>query len=148
MITLFAAQSADGFICDRYGNGDFSGPEDKAQLRAFLRSDECGGFIMGRKTADQFAHLLPQKPLYILTRSHRIDWMDLSRNKNLALLGGAQTYRYFLALHMVDEARITTENIAAEGGIPLEFTPFADRFDVVSCSSLSKNATLTFYKKK
>jgi dihydrofolate reductase len=148
VITLVAAVSAGGFIADAEGHGDFSSAEDKADFRAYLRSDACDGFIAGRRTADEVGSRLTYKPLYVLTRTAAVDWRALSAGRKLALLGGAQAYLYFLENGLVDYARITTERSMHFGsGLVLPFFEFIGGFSLVSSTDLSQETALSIYAK-
>lgn len=162
-ITLFAAVSRDGFIADERGNGDFSSAEDKEQLRSFLRSAACDCFICGRKTAEEFQNRLMSKPLLILTRQkrenagNRLYFSTLSeldgilREKGLkspTLLGGAETYAFFLENGRVDRIVLTTENVSFSNGTKPDFSRLRSDFDLKRVSRLSDRTTVSFYTKK
>lgn len=153
----------DGFIADDMGNGNFSSPEDKAHLRFFLRSAECDSFICGRKTADEFQDRLTYKPLFILTRSPRspennksyfTGYDDLSALLNQreltapALLGGAETYAYFLEKKLVDRVILTIENFRFYRGKSLDFSRFQSDFDLQKTKRLSERTSVWRYQRK
>ena len=162
-ITLLAATSLDGFIADDMGNGNFSSPEDKAHLRFFLKSDECDCFICGRKTAEEFQDKLTFKPLLILTRTphltekNKLFFKDLEDLKNLlrikglnmpALLGGAETYAYFLGNRAVDRVILTVEYLRFYRGKSLDFSRFQPNFVLEKTNRLSERTSVYYYKKR
>ena len=162
-ITLLAATSLDGFIADDMGNGNFSSPQDKAHLRFFLRSSACDCFICGRKTAEEFQDKLTFKPLLIFSKAPQMpeknklyftDAKDLKRLLSLkglnapALLGGAETYAYFLENRLVDTVILTVENIRFYRGKHLDFARFASSFDLEKTDRLSDMTTVFRYQKK
>lgn len=153
----------DGFIADDKGNGNFSSPEDKAHLRFFLRGPECDCFICGRKTADEFQDRLTYKPLLVLTRTPRLsegnklfftDLNDLERLLNQtglsapALLGGAETYAFFLENKRVDRLILTTESVRLYRGKTLDFPRFQAGFEQDGQKKLSERTTVSCYRKK
>lgn len=162
-ITLLAAASKDGFIADAYGNGDFSSPEDKARFRSFLRSSECDCFICGRKTADEFQKRLTYKPVFVLTHSPdhtRADRTEVSSLEELrqklterglnapALLGGAQTYHFFLEADAVDRLILTEENLILGAGTRLETDKHLGRFRLTETCVLSPRTSVRTYIRK
>lgn len=162
-ITLFAAVSADGFIADETGNGNFSSPEDKAHLRSFLNSDACDCFICGRKTAEEFQDRLTLKPLLILTRrktensANKIyfstieDLNNILQEKSLSrpvLLGGAETYSFFLERTFVDIVVLTTENIRFNGGKRFDLERLQNDFCLKETRRLSERTSVSFYQRK
>ncbi len=162
-ITLFAAISANGFIADENGNGDFSSPEDKNHLRSFLNSKACDCFICGRKTAEEFQDRLSSKPLLILTHQKKentdnriyfstLDELDrILKAKNLSdptLLGGAETYSFFLENGYVDRIVLTTENVRFNAGKSLDLQRFRNDFFFKKRSRLSEKTTVSFYQRK
>lgn len=161
-ITLFAAVTADGFIADEKGNGDFSSPEDKAHLRSFLNGGSCDCFICGRKTADEFQDRLTAKPLLILTRRKKENAAGrfyfstpnelnrLLREKNLSrpvVLGGAETYSFFLENGYVDRIVLTTENIRFHCGKSFDPHRLTDDFLLEKRTRLSDKTTVSFYQR-
>ena len=136
-ITLVAVTTSDGFIASNDGNGSFSSKADKQHLRKFLHSDEVDGFIMGQKTAQEFAEKLSYKPSFVFTHDKSkqdTDRLFYCRDivefkaksalcNHLALLGGAEIYEHFLELGIVDELLITVEeNITFGSGVPLKLS--------------------------
>jgi len=153
----------DGFIADDMGNGDFSSPEDKAHLRFFLRSNECDCFICGRKTAEEFQDKLAFKPLLVLTHMPRLtdrnqlffkDSADLEyllRIKELntpALLGGAETYAFFLEKSLVNRVILTVENRRFYRGKSLDFSHFQSDFVLEKTERLSEQTSVYHYQKR
>lgn len=162
-ITLLAATSIDGFIADDMGNGNFSSPEDKARLRFFLRGNECDCFICGRKTAEEFQDKLTFKPLLIFTHTPQqqqenklyfTDAEDLKRLLSVkglnapALLGGAETYAYFLENRLVDRVILTTEKIRFYRGKNLDFQRFQGNFILEKTDQLSERTLISYYQKR
>lgn len=162
-ITLIAATSLDGFIADDTGNGNFSSPQDKAHLRFFLRGSECDCFICGRKTAEEYQDRLTFKPLLVLTHTPRpsdgnktyfTDMDDLDRILNRtgltapALLGGAETYAFFLENKRVDRIILTTENIRLYRGKSLDFQRYQQNFDLEKTKRLTENTFVSHYLKR
>ncbi len=162
-ITLFAAVCKNGFITNETGNGNFSSPEDKAHLRSHLNSPACDCFICGRKTAEEFQDRLTSKPLFILTHqikknvSNRFYFSNLNdlsvllhqqKLSSPTLLGGAQTYTFFLENHYVDHIVLTTENIHFKTGLNFDFQRFKNDFFLKKTTRLSEKTTVSFYEKK
>lgn len=151
-IVMCVAVSIDGKIADGNGNGDFSSADDKKQFREFLHSDAVDAFIAGRKTAEEFGNRLFYKPLYTLTNSFcgKYCFNDYKKlpDLNFALLGGLQTYQYFLCRKLVDEVRLTVEkNIFFGGGLDLKFSLYEKDFKILKKIDLSSNTELILYKK-
>ena len=162
-ITLLAATSLDGFIADDMGNGNFSSREDKAHLHFFLRSHECDCFICGRKTAEEFQDRLRFKPLLILTHSPKLPeknifcFTDLNELEyllnqnglnNPVLLGGAETYVYFLENNLIDRVVLTVENLRFYRGKSLDFQRFQSKFDLEKIKPLSEQTSVYYYQKR
>lgn len=162
-ITLFAAISQNGFIADETGNGDFSSPEDKKNLRSFLNSKACDCFICGRKTAEEFQDKLTSKPLLIFTHEKKKntdnkiyfstlpELNSILETKHLTsptLLGGAETYQFFLENGYVDRIVLTTESIRFNGGKNFEFNRFKNDFSLKKISKLSEKTCVSFYQRK
>ena len=157
-ITLIAAITADGFIADGNGNGDFSSAEDKRHLREFLHSDSVDGFIVGRKTFAAFADRLAHKPSYVFTRNagltdtHNIVYcrniteLPTKTTHHFALLGGAEIYHHFLNNRLIDEMFITVEeNITFGSGTSLNLTKYLPKFDQVQVLQLSPTTKVLVY---
>ena len=162
-ITLLAATSLDGFIAGDTGNGNFSSPEDKAFLRFFLRSSACDCFICGSKTAKEFQDKLNFKPLLVFTHTTKqaegnklyfTDKEDLQRLLALkglnapALLGGAETYAYFLENRLVDRVILTVENFCFYRGKSLDFSRYQQSFEPEETKKLSERTRVFHYRKK
>ncbi len=162
-ITLLAATSLDGFIADDMGNGNFSSREDKAHLRFFLRSNECDCFICGRKTAEEFQDRLTFKPLLVLThfpkppQKNIIYFNDTNKLENLlnqtglnapVLLGGAETYTYFLEKSHIDRVILTVENFRFYRGKNLDFSRFQQNFILEKTKRLSEQTSVYYYQKR
>ncbi|MGN1091415.1 MAG: dihydrofolate reductase family protein [Alphaproteobacteria bacterium] len=162
-IILLVATTKDGFIADKFGNGDFSSAEDKCQFRAFLHSDKCDCFLCGRKTAEEFITRLSYKPLFVLTTQQRENTSNCFFIKNLselytkmqelnltscALLGGAQTYHYFLDNNAVCEIHQTEENLYFREGVSLNLGQYLNNFDKTNTRTLSSNTKVFTYMRK
>lgn len=162
-MTLLAAISADGYIADKNGNGDFSSAGDKAHLKAYLRSEACDCFIAGRKTAEEFKDRLTYKPMFVLSRTKQGTDGNLIYVRGLkeieqkaadmgvskaALLGGAETYHYFLKKKAVTEIKLTCETIVLYGGIRLDLHPYLDQFTASTMKDLPGDATVFGYQRK
>ena len=162
-VTLFAAVSADGFIADKNGDGNFSTPEDKKLLRSFLNGKACDCFVCGRKTAEEFQDRLTAKPLFVLTRNKRPDAGNRAYFSTLAefdgllerrglraptLLGGAETYDFFLKSGRVDRVVLTTESVRFEAGKAFDFPKYARLFDLIHVSRLSEKTEVSFFERK
>ena len=167
-VTLIAAMTADGFIADANGNGDFSSQEDKSHLREFLHSNSVDGFILGRKTALEFAARLTHKPLFVFTRNTNLtdtnnfmycrDIAELRikierlrhphRPTHLALLGGGEIYSHFLANRLVDQMIITVEtNLTFGSGTPLNLAKYLPEFKQSQVLQLSNTTKVFVYNK-
>lgn len=162
-VTLFAAVSADGFIADKNGDGNFSTPEDKKLLRSFLNGKACDCFVCGRKTAEEFQDRLTAKPLFVLTRQKRenagnrlyfstpAELDALTKRLGLrapTLLGGAETYDFFLKNGLVDRVVLTTESVRFETGTAFDFPKYAGGFDLIHVSRLSGKTKVSFFERK
>lgn len=163
MITLIVATTRDFFIADTAGNGDFSSPEDKKQLRAYLHSSVCDSFICGRKTADEFKNRLTYKPLFILSKGthknnnnliyvHDIpELLSEMKKRHLTknvLLGGEQVYHLFLENNLVDEIRRTEENLFFQNGKKLNWMLYERQFQCDKVKKISHNTNLFIYHRK
>lgn len=161
-IILLAAISKDGFIADSYGNGNFSSAEDKQQFRLFLRSENCDCFVCGRKTAEEFKDRLRYKPLFVLSSQPKKNEDNYIFIKNLselfhemnernlskcALLGGAKTYHYFLDNNVVEEMRITEENLIFNNGVKFDIEKYLVRFRKIGVQHLSLTTQLLIFRK-
>lgn len=159
-LILSVATSKDGFIADKYGNGDFSSPEDKAQFRAFLKT--CDGFVCGRKTADAFAERLMFRPLFVLSKGPRINphyiyissleefYEELQKRDlhKIALLGGKETYDYFLERSCVTSIRLTTEGCSLFEGLSLNLESYLKDFTPPQIKRLSAQTTFSSFQRK
>ena len=165
-ITLIAAITADGFIADENGNGNFSSEEDKLHLREFLHNNSVDGFILGRKTASEFAAKLAHKSSFVFTRNvnlndtHNVMYCRdvaefAAKTKHLkqsehsphfALLGGGEIYNYFLNNKLVDKMLITIEeNITFRNGISLNLAKHLPDFNQVHVLQLSGTTKVIVY---
>ncbi len=163
MISLIVAVTKDFFIADLNGNGNFSSLEDKKQLRAYLHSSACDCFICGRKTAVEFKERLTFKPLFVFSKRFHENIGNLIFVRNIpelfeqmtkrklingVLLGGVEIYDLFLKEQIVDEVRITKENLIFQNGKKFSWENYQSQYHCEHVKKLSSQTKLYFYRKK
>src|SRR6266404_1536106 len=153
-----AAVTIDGKIAKTNQHmSDWTSKEDKDFLHAML--DKCDVVIVGNNTYKTAIKPLSKRNCIVFSRSanQRIsesanllycnpDKMDLKKiisdrkYKNIAILGGAQTYSYCLENNFLDEIYLTVEPIIFGSGINLFSANNSthDKFKLKSIKKLNK----------
>ena len=140
---------------------DWTSPEDKTFMRALL--SKCDVVIVGNNTYKTAIKPLSKRNCIVFTgsvskpvqKSDNLLYINPEKTdirklvsklgyKKIALLGGAQTYSYFLEHKLLDELYLTIEPIAFGGGVSL----FANKkvgdfkFKLVSIKKLNHSGSL------
>ncbi|MEK7617954.1 MAG: dihydrofolate reductase family protein [Patescibacteria group bacterium] len=157
-----AAITLDGKIAKGKNHmSDWTSPEDKVFMRALLA--KCDVVIVGNNTYKTAIKPLSKRNCIVFSRSVNKpvrksgNLLFINPNKtntkkligklghrNIAILGGAQTYTYCLENEMLDELYLTVEPIVFGQGIVL-FTSSKDlnrTFQLVSMEKLNEQGTL------
>ncbi|MFN7160054.1 MAG: dihydrofolate reductase family protein [Candidatus Gracilibacteria bacterium] len=141
MITLYIAQSIDGYIATPDGSVDwlspFEGLEEDYGYKVFL--DTVDTLIIGRKTFDQIVSFgvwpFFDKKVYVLSRNNAPEnipegvtffkefeeikkVMEVSKG-NAWLVGGGEIIKLFLESSSIDELILSTIPVMLGDGIPL-----------------------------
>src|SRR6056297_1104693 len=139
-IIIVAAVSKDGFITDKNGSvNTWTSEEDKKFFKDIRENHKL--FIMGSTTYNELHKPLLAGPTRVVITSDPTKY-DKNADKNVVftndspldivqtyqpnyesclLLGGAQTYKSFLSMNLVDTVLLTIEPIALSEG--LRFLP-------------------------
>lgn len=165
-IIAIAAVTIDGKIArDADHFTDWTSPEDKTFLRAFL--DRSDVVIVGHTTYKTAEAPLSKRNCIVLTRTvNAIERKEenvtfynpeglaidnvLAPYRTIALIGGMQTYSYFLELGLIDELYLTIEPIVFGTGLNL----FANQnnrdfeFELASFERLNKKGAILLHYKK
>ena len=165
-IIAIAAVTIDGKIARNAGHfTDWTSPEDKIFLRGFL--DTCDVVVVGNNTYKTAVAPLSKRNCIVLTRAvpnkeRRSDKLLLCNPEaisietilepyqRVALLGGAQTYTYFLERGLIDEFYLTIEPIIFGNGLDLfecknEATT---KFEIVSVKELNEQGTVLLHYRR
>jgi len=161
-----AVMTLDGKIARHHHHfTDWSSPEDKQFLREFLKRTDV--IVAGHNTHEIAAKELAQYNRIVLTTSvvttERRDEKLLLSNpetvdvktlfepyKLVGILGGMDTYTYFLERDLLDELYLTIEPIIFGRGLPL-FESTRDvlaKFRLESTKQLNEKGTLLLHYKK
>ncbi len=159
-INAIAAMTLDGRIAQNdHQHVDWSSREDKLFLRRFLK--ECDLLFVGRHTYETSAKVLKKYPCAVITKAKKLPGrmvVQPSRKKVLALIkktqakkiaviGGAQTYSFFLNNNLLDNFYLTIEPIAFGHGISLfaQINKLKRRFRLQSARRLNRQGTLLLH---
>ena len=130
-----AAITLDGKIAlDANHFSDWTSPEDKKMMRDLLYTSDV--VVVGNNTYKTAIEPLSKRNCIVLTTGvstteHHSDTLTyanpqssdfvalLERYENIAVLGGAKTYSYFLQNNLLDELYLTIEPVAFGRGINL-----------------------------
>ena len=157
-----AAITLDGKIAKGPGHmSDWTSKEDKLFMRALLNT--CDVVVVGNNTYKTAIKPLSKRNCIVFSRSAnqlisesanllyinpaKTDFKKLIRRlkySKIALLGGAQTYSWFLERGMIDELYLTIEPLAFAGGVSLFANQkMADyKFKLVSVKKLNAQGSL------
>lgn len=160
-----AAVTLDGKIALDAGSGSgWTSKEDKDFLHEFL--DGCDAVVLGHNTYKTAEKFLDKRDCIVLTTSvatperkgeRLLLWNPAGATleavageyKKVAVLGGAQTYSYFLDHDLLDELHLTVEPLVFGRGVGL-FAPLKahmPRFSLLSMEKLNdEGAVLLHYK--
>ena len=163
-----AATTIDGKIAkDSRHMSDWTSKEDKDFLHEML--DTCDVVIIGNNTYKTAVKPLSKRNCIVFSRSvnqpirksEKLMYLNPEKSniktfiknagyKKIAILGGAQTYTYFLENNLLDEIYLTIEPIVFGGGINL----FASKqtndyhFKLNSAKKLNKKGSLLLLYKR
>ncbi|HEY5221245.1 MAG TPA: dihydrofolate reductase family protein [Candidatus Paceibacterota bacterium] len=137
-ITLFAVQSLDGYIgYPGQSTIDWRSNVDARSFTAFLdRLGKKGVIVVGHNTYKLVQKRLSKRNCIVLTRSvgttqrkgkklllwnpNNIPFSKvIGEYRRIALLGGSETYGYFLEYGLIDEIRLTIEPVVFGSGLRL-----------------------------
>jgi dihydrofolate reductase len=161
-IVAIAAITIDGKIARNQGHfTDWTSPEDKIFLRGFLNT--CDAVVVGNNTYKTAEAPLSKRNCIVFTRD--VETIEQVREnlllcnpsnvpikgvlepyRMIALLGGTQTYSYFLQRNLIDELYLTVEPIVFGDGLSLfkcENDTLAFRF--VSVEKLNERGALLLH---
>jgi len=165
-ITAIAAVTIDGKIALKAGHfSDWTSPEDKDFLHDFL--DKSDVIVVGNNTYKTAESPLSKRNCIVFTRS--VQTIERQRDnlllcnpegvllsdilkdyKAVALLGGTQTYTYFLENDLIDELYLTIEPIIFGRGLSL-FESAGGKtvnFELASIKELNKKGSILLHYKK
>lgn len=167
-ITLVAAVSIDGKIArDAKHFPDWTSPEDKKHLHDI--EDRSDVMIVGRTTFETARKPLSKRNCIVFTRSvekaekknslctflnpgavDMIAFCEEHGYTKICLLGGAQTYNYFLERDLIDEIYLTIEPVILGEGLNLfsQAQEPAKQFTLVSTEKLNSTGTILLHYKK
>ena len=163
-----AAVTIDGKIAKGPNHmSDWTSKEDKLFMRALL--GKCDVVIVGNNTYKTAIKPLSKRKCIVFSKSinlpirksanllyvnpAEINFKFFIKNlgyKRIAILGGAQTYSYFLENNLLDEIYLTIEPLAFGGGVSL----FANKklgdfkYKLVALKKLNKEGGVLLHYKK
>ena len=164
---LIAAVTIDGKIAKHSRHmTDWTSKEDKEFMRAQL--DKCDVIVVGNNTYKTALEPLSKRNCIVFTESIKSTMMKsllclylnpktadiqeiIKKNnyKTVCILGGMQTYTYFLEKGLIDELYITVEPIIFGKGLSLFNTPVEEKnFELVSVKKLNDSGTILIYYRK
>ena len=156
-----AAITLDGRIAEHENQfTDWTSREDKIFLHKFL--DKSDVVVVGSNTYETAKKPLSRRNCIVLTRSAKgilrksnkllylnpqavdvDDFIKKLRYKIVAVLGGTQTYTYFLKKGLLDEMHLTIEPIIFGQGLPLfDGNSTFKKAKILSVKKLNKKGTL------
>ncbi len=163
-----AAVTIDGKIAKNSSHmSDWTSKEDKVFMRALL--DKCDVVVVGNNTYKTAVGPLSKRNCIVISQSagklisksarltyckpNKTELMKLLKTKSyklIAILGGAQTYAYFLENNLLDEIYLTIEPLVFGEGINLFASgkSFLKKFKLVSVKKLNKQGSLLLRYKK
>jgi len=144
---------------------DWSSKEDKKFLRAFLNS--CDVIVVGNNTYKTASKPLSKRNCIVFSRSQKVRksesqgglvyinpqkksvarMITAKRYKKVCILGGTQTYNYFLNKDMIDEMFIVIEPIVFGDGLGLFSTLQKEykRYKLVSIKKLNTEGSILLH---
>ena len=161
--TLIAAMSVDGKIARTKNSGTrWTSPEDKQFLR--IKLDRCDVVIVGRRTYEIAQKPLAKRNCIVFTRSveqavkknKRCVYFNPQKGdleaflkehgyKNVCVLGGAQTYSWFLKRGLTDDLYLTIEPVVFGKGVSLFTAPSCSPFTLASVKRLNQKGSLLLH---
>jgi dihydrofolate reductase len=162
-VVAIAAMTIDGKIALHSKHlTDWTSREDKSFLRAVL--DDYEVIVLGNNTYEVAGSVFSKRKCIVLTRSGRttedkhgnLTYLNpeissiegaLEPFGKVALLGGTQTYTYFLERNLIDELYLTIEPVVFGKGLDL-FDCRDDvliKFRVVSVRNLNDTGTILLH---
>jgi dihydrofolate reductase len=165
-IVAIAAMTIDGKIARHSSElTDWTSPEDKQLLTGLL--DKSDVIVIGNSTYKTAEEPLSKRNCIVMTRSvatterrnekllfcnpGSVAIVDLLRPfGTVALLGGTQTYTYFLQKDSIDELYLTIEPVIFGNGLSLFEGTIAGnvRFRLQSVKKLNETGTILFHYTK
>lgn len=165
-IIAIVAATIDGRIgLDAHHFPDWTSREDKTNLRSIL--DWCDVCVVGHNTYQTAKQPLAKRPCLVFTRSVKAierqheklllcnpDGVDiktlLAAYRTVAVLGGTQTYTYFLDNGLLDELYLTIEPLVFGRGLPIFEceTNWQSGFRLVSVKQLNKQGSILLHYRK
>ena len=162
-IVAIAAMTIDGKIARHSSElTDWTSPEDKALLTGLM--DKSDVIVIGNSTYKTAEEPLSKRNCIVLTRSvatterrsekllfcnpDRASLADLLRPfATVALLGGTQTYTYFLQHDLLDELYLTIEPVIFGSGLSLFEGAFGGnvRLNLRSLKQLNDQGTILLH---
>jgi len=168
VFSLIAVSTIDGKIAKHARHmSDWSSKEDKDFLHKMLGKSDVA--IVGNNTYEVAQKPLSKRNVIVFTRkvqeslvkskklifinpqnTNIAQFCEKNSYKNIAVLGGAKTFNYFLNQNLVNEIFLTIEPIAFGSGIALfDSGDKTEKFELVSLKKLNKKGTvLLHYRKK
>lgn len=165
--TIIAAVTIDGKIAGSKKEGSsWTSKEDKDFLHAILDTSDV--VIVGNNTykaakkplskrncivfTGQVASGLQKNPRLLYCNPQKVDIKKLIKilgYKKIALLGGAQTYTYFLQKNLIDDIYLTIEPLVFGTGLNLFATKQLTnkKFKLASVKKLNKAGTILLHYK-
>ena len=165
-VIAIVAVTIDGKIARHQGHfTDWTSPEDKTFMRGFL--DTCDVVVVGNNTYKTAEAPLSKRNCIVFTRA--IENTERQRDnlllcnpgvasvetvlapyQKVALLGGAQTYTYFLERNLIDELYLTIEPIVFGNGVGLFESKHeaSTKFEIVSIRELNKQGTVLLHYRR
>jgi len=164
---VIAAVTIDGKIAlSSKHNSSWTSKEDKDFLHAML--DKCDVVVVGNNTYKAAKKPLSKRNCIVFTskvtsnvkKNSRLLYCNPERTdikklieklgyKKIALLGGAQTYTFFLQKNLVNDIYLTIEPLTFGMGLNLfgSSKPLVRNFKLVSIKKLNKAGTLLLHYK-
>lgn len=166
IIVAIVATTIDGRIgLHAHHFVDWTSREDKTFLRSIL--DSCDVCVVGNNTYQTAKQLLVKRCCIVLTRSvttikplskklilcnpNGVDIKSILVDyRTVAVLGGTQTYSYFLEQGLIDELYLTIEPLVFGQGLPIFECEAGGQwgFRLVSAKKLNKVGSILLHYRK
>jgi dihydrofolate reductase len=169
-VILIAAISADGKIAADEGQSSLTWTSKEDTKFFVSKTKEIGTVVMGRKTFETIGKPLKGRRIIVMTRNPRpplpegedggvgAGTVEFTAEEPQALLarlekegvtavviaGGAQVYRTFLDVNLVDEMFLTIEPVLFGSGMPLVDQGSMKKLELLDSSPLGPGVLLHF----